>query len=83
MITIIIIIPQGTLFLYDVGFPSLANIHLGNIFISDDVCKLGGYENTLLSYKTRLYRSCAENNCVCDIDTVLFGTKRCVEVEYV
>ena len=34
----------------------------GNIGVVDgDVCQLGGYENTLLGYKTRLFMRCKDH----------------------
>ena len=49
----------------------LGHIQSGNIFIVDDVCQLGGYENTLLGYKTRLYMRCKDH--LEQLDTILFG----------
>ena len=64
---------QAVEFLYDKGFPTSAVGHIqsGNIFVVDDVCKLGGYENTLLGYKTRIYRICKDH--LDHFDTILFG----------
>ena len=38
-----------------------------------DVCRLGGYENTLLGYRSSVYRVIEENNCLESIDVVMFG----------
>ena len=64
--------PQAVEFLYHKGFPTaLGHVQSGNIFVVDDVCKLGGYENTLLGYKTRIYRLCKDH--MDHFDTILFG----------
>ena len=49
----------------------LGHVQSGNIFVVDDVCKLGGYENILLGYKTRLYRRCKDH--LDRLDIILFG----------
>ena len=59
------------LFLYDKGFPVLGHIQSGNVFIVDGVCRVGGYENTLLGYKTRLFKTCKEK--VEQLDIIMFG----------
>lgn len=45
------------------------------MFVEGDVCRLGGYENTLLGYKTRSYKVCKEH--MEDIDLILFGMYVC------
>ena len=45
------------MFLYEQGFPPLGQVHTGNLFVGVDetgkeVCRLGGYENTLLGHVT-------------------------------
>ena len=59
------------MFLYSKNFPSLGHIQSGNIFVVDDTCLLGGYENTLLGYKTRLFMRCKDH--LEHLDTILFG----------
>ena len=59
-------------FLYSIGFPPIDHVQSGNVFVVDDVCLLGGYENTLLGYKTRIYRLCKEHLSYLDIN--LLGT---------
>ena len=59
--------------LYRFGFPPIGHIQAGNIFVDGNVCQVGGYENTLLGYKTRLHRSIANENCLDDIDIIMFG----------
>ena len=58
-------------FLYSQGFPTLGHVQTGNIFVVNDVCQLGGYENTLLGYKTRLFRLCKDD--LQHFDIILFG----------
>ena len=62
---------QAMMFLYSKNFPTLGHIQSGNIFVVDDVCRLGGYENTLLGYKTRLFRISKDH--LEHLDTILFG----------
>ena len=66
---------QGLRYLYERGFPQLGHIQTGNVFIEDgqngNVCVLGGFENTLLGYKTRSYKLCKEH--LESIDLLLFG----------
>ncbi len=42
---------QGVVFLYDWGFDQVGQIHTGNVFLDGDICRLGGYENTVLGYE--------------------------------
>ena len=69
-------------FLYDKDFPhlQLGHVQSGNIFVVDDVCHLGGYENTLLGYRTRLFRLCKDH--LQHFDVILFGKemKRAVAI---
>ena len=58
-------------FLYGKHFPMLGHIHSGNVFVLEDTCYLGGYENTLLGYKARLYSRCKEH--LDKLDVILFG----------
>ncbi len=59
---------------HKVGFSSLGHVHTGNIFVTTDQhCRLGGYDNALLSYRTRIYRSCEEAGLIKSIDMVMFG----------
>lgn len=52
----------------------LGHIQTGNIYMANqDTCKVGGYENTLLQYRARLYKTCDVLKCVEDIDIVMFG----------
>ena len=54
----------------------LGHVQSGNIFVVDgDICQLGGYENTLLGYKTRLFMRCKDH--LDRFDTILFGEIIC------
>ena len=53
-------------------------MHIGNIYIEETeergrVCKVGGYENTLLGYMSRLYRELESRMNMDMIDVVMFG----------
>lgn len=61
-------------YLYRLGFPlhQLGHVQSGNVFVgADNACRLGGYENTLLGYRTRLFRLCRHHEE--RIDIVMFG----------
>ncbi len=58
-------------FLYEKGFPPLGHVQSGNCFIEENRCQLSGYENTILGYKTRLYRQLKDN--MDKVDIVMFG----------
>ena len=65
---------EAILFLYKVGFQTVGHVHSGNIFMATDThCKLGGYENALLGYRTRLYRACSQEGYLNNIDLIMFG----------
>ena len=51
----------------------LGHVHTGNIFVEGGVYLLGGYENTLLGYRTRLYRLIEKSGCLESIDVIMFG----------
>lgn len=73
-----IIMLQGMSFLYEIGFHALGHVHTGNIFVDIDsedqeVCQVGGYEQTLLGYKTRLYRDILNKKLLKYIDIIMFG----------
>ena len=59
------------MFLCELGLPPIDHVQSGNAFVVDEVCKLGGYENTLLGYKTRIYRLCKDH--LPHLDVILFG----------
>ena len=64
---------QAILFLYKIGFPAnfLGHVQSGNIFVQDGVCRVGGYENTLLGYRSRFYRMCKDH--LEHMDVIMFG----------
>ena len=66
-----LILLQAMMFLGDLGLPLMDHVQSGNIFVVGDVCFLGGYENTLLGYKTRIYRLCKDH--LSYLDVILFG----------
>ena len=64
---------QGMRILYRYGFPHIGHVQTGNVFVDGDICQVGGYENTLLGYRTRFHHKIVEENCLEDIDIILFG----------
>ena len=65
-------------FLNKNDFLPLGHVHTGNIFIETveegkEVCQLGGYENTLLGYKSNLLGGISKNGTLAKIDIVMFG----------
>lgn len=63
---------QAMVFLDGKGFPPLGHVQSGNCFIVDNICQLSGYENTLLGYKTRVYRIVKDH--LDYVDIIMFGT---------
>jgi PX domain-containing protein kinase-like protein len=57
--------------LYRKGFPPLGNLQSGNIFVDRKICRLSGYENTLLGYRSRHYRLVKVHPDA--MDTIMFG----------
>ena len=49
----------------------LGHVQSGNIFVQDGVCRVGGYENTLLGYRSRFYRMCKDH--LEHMDVIMFG----------
>ena len=62
---------------YEIPLDPLAHVHVGNIYIDGENCRLGGYENTLLGYRTRLYRAVLVINALPNIDMIMFGGLLC------
>lgn len=58
---------------HDVSLNPLGHVHTGNIYVADDNCRLGGYENTLLGYRTRLFRAVLAYGTLLSIDVIMFG----------
>ena len=59
---------------------------MGNVFICEDedgqkMCKLGGYDQTLLGYRPRLYRDILGMNLLEHIDVIMFGEDTAIAVE--
>ena len=53
---------------------TLGHVHSGNIYVlSDSRCVVGGYENTLLGYRTKSYKRCVEQKCLEHMDKIMFG----------
>ena len=51
----------------------LGQIQSGNIFVNGDQCKLGGYDNTLLGYRSTQYAKISQSGYLDYIDIVMFG----------
>ena len=51
----------------------LGHVQTGNIFVDDNTCRLGGYENTLLGYRSQLYHKIEKAGCLESIDVLMFG----------
>ena len=51
----------------------MGHIQTGNIYVDANVCQLGGFENTLLGYRSRLHTRIAEGGHLESIDVVMFG----------
>ena len=69
--TCMCVCPQAMKFLYSQGFSTIGHVQTGNVFVVNDICKVGGYDNALLGYKTRLYRLCKDHTA--HLDVILFG----------
>ena len=50
---------------------SLGYVHTGNIFLDGGICKLGGFENALLGYRTKKYT--LYEDCLANLDVLMFG----------
>ena len=59
--------------LYDLGFSHIGQIHSGNVFIFQDNYVLGGYENSLLGYRTSRYQALNEAGLLDKPDVIMFG----------
>lgn len=70
---------QAMVYLYKHSFNEielrpLGHVHTGNVYLDNDGnCRLGGHENKLLGYRTRLHSDILDSNCIGDVDVVLFG----------
>ena len=54
---------------------SLGYVHSGNIFVSGGSCRLGGFENALLGYRSRHYRLLESYKP--QLDIFMFGNENC------
>ena len=75
---VIVLFLQAMLYLYKLRFKGislrpLGHVQTGNIFMDGDVCRLGGYENTLLGYWTSIFGNIARNGMLAAIDVIMFG----------
>lgn len=75
---LVVLYLQAVQFLYSQHFEGtslrpLGQIQSGNIFVRDEHCKLGGYDNTLLGYRSTDHQKIAANGSLDYIDTVMFG----------
>lgn len=58
----------------EIDLRPLAHVHTGNVYIDDEGnCRVGGYENKLLGYRTRIHTTVVEHKCYADIDVIMFG----------
>lgn len=57
----------------DLFLSPLEHVHVGNIFVKEDICLLGGYENRLLGYRPRLYSTTEKSGLLLYIDVIMFG----------
>ncbi len=58
---------------------TLGFVHTGNIFITEDGnCRLGGFENVLLGYRTRRYK--LFENYKSQLDVFMFGEYQLVHM---
>ena len=66
---------QALRFFTEEGFPPLVHVHSGNIYIDESGnIRVGGYENTLLGYRTKLYTTFYNSEVNWDlIDVFMFG----------
>ncbi len=51
----------------------MGQIQSGNVFVVDGRCVLGGYENTLLGFRTSSFASLQENGLLDKMDVIMFG----------
>ena len=58
----------------------LGCIHTGNIFLEEDNCKLGGFENTLLGCPAKRYK--IFENSVFKLDVIMFGKSKISYLTY-
>lgn len=60
--------------MYDIGFPYIGQIQSGNVLMFENGdYVLGGYENTLLGYRSSCYQALKEAMVLDQIDVIMFG----------
>ena len=59
--------------LYEVGFPAIGQVHAGNVFVEEGRYVLGGFENTLLGYRTSQYAEIKNEGLLEGIDIIMLG----------
>jgi len=64
---------QAVNILYGLGITSIGQIHSGNVFLIKDRYVLGGYENSLLGYRTHRYLELNQKGLLDKIDIIMFG----------
>lgn len=64
---------QALLALYEVGFLPTGQVHTGNVFFEDGRYILGGFENTLLGYRTSQYAEIKNEGLLDSIDIIMLG----------
>ncbi|CAB3987658.1 slowpoke-binding -like [Paramuricea clavata] len=66
---------KAMLFLHSKGIPTNGHVHSGNIFVKKGICRISGYEQAILGFKSRLHprlsRALKKNKYA--IDTLCFG----------
>ncbi len=50
---------------------TLSFVHTGNVFVKGGICKLGGFENTIMGYRTKMHNLLA--SCKDKMDVIMFG----------
>jgi len=68
-----VVLFQALLALYEAGFPVIGQVHSGNTFCSKGRYMLGGYENTVLGYRTSLYAEIKKEGLLDCIDVIMLG----------
>eukprot|EP00117_Sycon_ciliatum_P050324 scpid76365/ scgid35535/ Slowpoke-binding protein len=66
---------EALIFLRGRGFPPCLHLHSGNVFVDGRSCKLGGYEQTIFGYPSRMYPLVrrAVKDDLDALEVVLFG----------
>ncbi|XP_065833626.1 slowpoke-binding protein-like [Oscarella lobularis] len=62
---------EALLFLKSKGFPPCVHLHVGNVIVYSRVCRLSGYEQTMLGLNPKLKKAFRNNEQ--DAEVILFG----------